>query len=277
MAGATIGSPRIPILSRFCREVSFNALPVTKPSEPNFQQAVLMAFEKKLRQIGVFQFHVQSHSSPHAASILPALGYKTTTRYEFHLSLSDNLDDNWTVLRNERRKKVRKAERNGLLVVEASDIDGVRSLLNLNSDALSRKDITISVENQRIDSIIRCLLGSSQATLLTCYSGSTPVGALLYGTFGENACTLLSGSTHEGNKLGTNILLHWRMVENLTKRNVTSLNIGAVTLRREEDPSSNGLFQFKKDLGGNPILQPSGVKVLPGVGKFIRGLRSRYR
>jgi lipid II:glycine glycyltransferase (peptidoglycan interpeptide bridge formation enzyme) len=265
------------MLSHFCREVVVNAIPAVQRADTAGELAVLSAMEKRLAGLGIFRFKVQGNFSHRSASVLPALGYVTSERFEFYLRLSDNLDLNWSSIRKERRHKIRKAMNSGVTVVAEADQHGVRKLLDLHGESLQKKGIEVRTCEEQIGYICQHLLQTERACLLVAYRNAIPVGALLYGSFGNQACTLLSGSSSEGKQHAAMALIHWTMIESLTARRVNLVSMGGVTLQRGEDPATNGLYNFKKEIGAEPVSQPSGVKTLAGIGQMLSGLRDCYK
>lgn len=269
MATATLWISRLPLLSRYCRTASFSSLPAVRPNGVSLEQAVLNAFESKLRTFGVFRIQVQSRFSRNSVGVLAPLGYCTSPRYEFYLPLSNDLKTNWSALRHNRRNAIRNALKSGLDVVRQSNRLGVAILLKLHCEALVRRGIFISNCDQQIDPILNYLIETSRADVLVCYRDNVPLGALMFGIFESHACTLLSGSSCEGNKSGANVLLRWKMIELLTERCVELVNLGGVALQPGESVKTNGLFAFKKEFGADPVAQPSGEKTFPGLGQTL--------
>jgi hypothetical protein len=241
------------------------------------EKAVLEAFERRLRRLGVFRIQVQANFSRRSANVLSSLGYATSERFEFYLRVCEDMDSNWSALRKERRKKIRKALDSELTVVNGTDCVGVSALLDLHCEALEQKGIGVTNSSHQRERLYRHLLSTERAKLLICYLQSVPLGALLYGTFGDQACTLLSGSSSEGNHYGAMTLLHWKMIEKLAAQRIGIVNLGGVALQPGEVVAANGLYNFKKDWGGETVAQPSGVKTLPGLGHALSNLRDWYK
>jgi hypothetical protein len=277
MAAGILRTPRLPVLSRLCQEVSFNALPATRKRDALEEGAVLAAFEQRLRPLGVFRIRVAGFDSRNAGCVLTALGYQLSERFEFQIRLSADIVQNWASLRSERRKKVRKAMKQSLTTRLGDQREDVKTLLDLSHEALLRKGIRARPSDEGVDHLFRNLIESERAELLICSHEAKPLGALLFGTFDGRAFTLMSGSSQEGNQLAVMPLLHWELIRHLTERKFLTLNLGGVSIGPGQDPATNGLFVFKRDFGAEPILQPSGSKIFRGLGSGLDVLRTRLR
>lgn len=262
MAAAAILTPRWPLFSRFCKEAVILALPATRTGGAGRERMILAAFEKSLKAMGVFKVRVQGDASRNSAEVLSSLGYATTERYDFSIDLSPGVDALRASLPRKRRGKLRKAMANGLTVEPREDLDGVVEFLELHDDAMRRKGVGVSNRLARSERVHRLLIASGRTTLLVCSQGGNRVGAIIFGRFGRGAHLLHSGSSLEGNRLNAPVLLIWRMIEMLVEQGVESAGLGGVTIAPGHDAGTDGLYRFKRDFGIEPVLQPSGVKVL---------------
>ena len=76
MAAGILCTPRLPVLRRVGKEAWFNALPATRDHDAIEQEAVLAAFERRLRGLGVFRIRVAGCDSRNAQGVLADLGYE---------------------------------------------------------------------------------------------------------------------------------------------------------------------------------------------------------
>jgi hypothetical protein len=278
MASATVLQPRQPVISRYCREAHFGGLPATCDGTPEAERDVLAAFEAWLSRRGVFRFHVGGLASRHSARVLGQLGYTLSGRHEFYLRLPPDIEATWASLRGERRNKIRKARGHGLVAEPEATAEGLRALRSLNREALDRKGVELgSGGGEPSPGLLALLDNPARATLLICRREGVPLAGLIFGTFADHACTLVSGSTREGNRYGAPVLLRWRMIELLTGRGAAWVNLGGVAVPSGVDPQSDGLYTFKRDFGAEPVWQPSGVKEAPGVGRLLDSVRQRVK
>jgi hypothetical protein len=274
MAAGILCTPRIAVLSGVCKEALFNALPATRVRDALEEQAVLAAFERRLRRAGVFRIGVAGCDSRNAASVLTALGYQLSGRFEFHLRLSPHVEQNWAGLRSERRTKIRRAMKQSLSVRLGDKDEDVKALLDLGCEALRRKGVLVGSSNEGVDRLFRNLIKTGRAKILICHHDEKPVGALLFGIVDGQACTLMAGSSPEGNHLAVMPLVYWELIRHLTERRILTLNLGGVAMAPGQAPKTNSLYAFKKDFGADAVFQPSGSKTFRGLGRGLDAMRT---
>jgi hypothetical protein len=277
MAAGVLRTPQRPVLSRLCKEAWFNALPATRGNDALEEQAVLAAIERKLRRMGIFRIRVEGCDSRNAEAVLTALGYQLSERFEFHLRLSLDVDQNWGNLRSERRTKIRRAMKQSLSVQLADRREDVKALLDLGCDAFRRKGFSAVLTDENVDCLYRNLFETGRAKVLICYLEGKPLGALLFGTVAGQACTLMAGSTPEGNRLAVMPLVYWELIRHLTEQKILTVNLGGVALTPGQEPATNSLYAFKKDFGAEAIFQPSGIKTFRGAGSGLDAVRMGLR
>ena len=278
MAAASLVTPRWPLLSWVCKEASLAALPATRDEDPETQQMVQAALESRLRAEGVFRIQIEGYASRNTGCVLPALGYTTSRRAEFYLDLFPDVDRTWARLRQQRRTKIRKAINSQLTVRSDRGEEGIRTLLRLHEESLHRKGVMDSDHEEQFVRLLQFFQDPERADLLICDHEGVAAGTLVYGVFDDQACTILAGTSVDGNRHGAMALLVWRMIEGLSQRQVKHLCLGGVALESGEDPSTNGLYQFKKDFGCDVVDQPGGSKTLaPSPGATLDGVRSRCK
>jgi hypothetical protein len=277
VAAGVLTTPRLPVLARLCKEACFNALPATRGQDAREEQAVLAAFEASLRRLGVFRVRVQSCDSRNAEAVLSTLGYQLSGRFEFHLRLSPVVEHNWAALRSERRTKIRRAMKRSLTVRISDRHEDVGTLLRLSCEAFRRKGMPVRPSAEAVDHLFANLVGTGRAKVLVCSHEKKPLGALLFGTFAGQACTLMAGSSQEGNRLAAMPLVYWELIRHLTERQILTLNLGGVSMEPGQVPATNSLYAFKKDFGAEAIFQPCGFKTIRGPGSVLDAVRSGVR
>ena len=274
MAAGILCTPCLPVLRRVCKEAWFNALPATRDHDAIEQEAVLAAFERRLRRLGVFRIGVAGCDSRNAKRVLTDLGYELSGRFEFHLRLSPNVEQNWAALRSERRTKIRRAMKQSLTVQLSDKYEDVKALLDLGRESMLRKGILVRPSDEGSDRLFRNLFETGRAKLVICHHEARPLGALLFGTFDDRACTLMAGSSQEGNQLAVMPLVYWELIRHLTERKILTLNLGGVSMASGQDPKTNSLYAFKKDFGAEAVFQPSGSKTFRGPGSGLDAIRT---
>jgi lipid II:glycine glycyltransferase (peptidoglycan interpeptide bridge formation enzyme) len=93
-------------------------------------------------------------------------------------------------------------------------------------------------------------------------SGET-LGAIFFAVFNRRACSIFSGSTEVGYKLGAQSGLFWAAVESFKSDGVLELNRGGVPeSAANETDSLHGIYRFKQRLGATPLVCRSGERIL---------------
>jgi hypothetical protein len=223
----------------------------------------LAAVEDALARRGVFRLRVAALDSPHSDAVLAQLGYELVERYEFYMDLERNSEALWQRVRSERRTIIRKASKSGVRTREQNDETGLRALWNLHTDAMSRRGIPTRNADEAVGAMKRLLLDTGRARLLVDYLDGAPASAILFGVFGDRACTFLAGSSLAGNKVGAPAHIYWALIELLCKEGVPRVNLGGVAAKADAAGEvKDGLFAFKKNFGATPVRQSAGAKVI---------------
>jgi hypothetical protein len=164
------------------------------------------------------------------------------------------------------------------LTVRLSDKhEAVKALLELGAGALRRKGIPARASDEGVDRLFRNLFAPERTKLLICDHDTRPVGALLFGTFDGHACTLMSGSSPEGNERAAMPLVYWELIRHLTERKILTVNLGGVAMEPGQDPATNSLYVFKKDFGAEAVFQPSGCKTFRGLGRGLDAIGANVK
>ena len=192
-----------------------------------------------------------------------------------HLRLSPNVERNWAALRSERRTKIRRAMKQSLTVQLSDKYEDVKTLLNLGRESMLRKGILVKPSDEGSDRLFRNLFETGRAKLVICRHEARPLGAMLFGTFDDRACTLMAGSSQEGNQLAVMPLVYWELIRHLTERKILTLNLGGVSMASGQDPRTNSLYAFKKDFRHRGrCIEPSGSKTFRGPGSGLDAIRT---
>jgi hypothetical protein len=278
IAAATCTTPRRWPLSRYCKEAVLNCLPAVPGPDPDAQVEALAAVEQALARRGVYRVRVAALDSPHSDAVLSRLGYALDERYDFYMDLCRDSEAVWQKVRSERRTIIRKAIKSGVQTREQNDEAGLKALWGLHADAMGRRGISTAHIDDSARAMKRLLLDTGRARLLIDYLDGAPASAIMFGVFGERACTFLAGSSVAGNKLGAPAHVYWALIELLCKEGVPRVNLGGVAARADATGEvKDGLFAFKKNFGATPVRQSAGTKILTRTGAALARLRDALK
>ncbi len=220
---------------------------------------------------------IESYDSADSVQVLTGLSYRLRERVEFYLNLDQPLDHIWRSLTKERRNKIRKADKLGVITKIETSPGSLESLFALKCEGLQRRGINLEPTGQTARSATLSLLGSGRAELLVSYFGETPVSVGLFGVFGCRPYHVLSASSTAGRKNAGPSHLIWTMIESLQSRGAKVLNLGGSAIPRSDHDPGAGLYRYKRDFGVTAIPQPAGTKILSYRGAFLSTILERAK
>jgi len=158
------------------------------------------------------------------------------------------------------RRSIRKAEGLGLLVRQGRPED-VHNFARLHRQTLirlnRRKGVSLA-SSLDVDAVAR-LIDLGAASLYLTEEAGDPVVGWLFGTFGADAYSLLSGNGERALETGAVPLTLAHALSDLFERGFTRLNVGGVEASaRAPDSPDHGLFAFKAGLGTTQVERTSG-------------------
>lgn len=189
-------------------------------------------------------------------------------RIEFQLAPAPR-DELVSGMRRLARRSIHKAENLGL-TVERGDIDDVAAFAELYKQTLARLHQSKGVPRGTIGiDAITSLMNSGAASLYVTRENQEIIVGWLFGTFGDSAYSLLSGSGDRALETGAVPFTLAYALSDLSRHDYKRLNLGGVDASASEpDSPDHGLYAFKAGLGATPVVCTSGRVV-------FRCLRSR--
>jgi hypothetical protein len=259
---------RRPVASFIFRDIELYSHPCCRADDASTVPAFVGGCEAVARRLGCRSITLASVMSG-ASSFVPSdHGYAEDHRIEFNLDLGRPLDEIWRAMGKDQRERVRRLEREGLHVEIAGgreDLDTLRLAREVTrAKRIQRgQDYGPASDRKFYDDLHEHLVRCGAGRLLVARKGEDTVAALFFATFNGRACSMFSGSTELGYKLGAQSALFWSAVEAFKAEGFVELNRGGVpaSAADESDPL-HGIYSFKLRLGTTPRLCRSGEKTL---------------
>jgi hypothetical protein len=162
-------------------------------------------------------------------------------------------------MRKGARSSIRKAQRIGVEVTACSDRDSVVCFSGLHATTIETLRKLKGVEerlpdHQRMAEQLGVLIARNAGRLYLARLDGEPVAGCFFGLFAGSAYYLLSGALPSASKLGAIGLTLFVALDQLGLEGYTRLNLGgAHGDAHERESADNGLYSFKKGLGGQPM------------------------
>jgi lipid II:glycine glycyltransferase (peptidoglycan interpeptide bridge formation enzyme) len=226
---------------------------------------------------------IESFMSGKSPFVPSESGYLETGRLEFSVNLSENIDSLWGNLRKDQREKIKRLKREGVSIEIGNALEDLQGLRSTREATQAKRSLhgqgyQLSGDDKFYESIHEYLVKRGVATLFIARHKGEAIAALFFITFNKRACSVFSGSTDLGYKLGAQSGLFWTAVETFKSQGFEELNRGGVPASAvsESDPL-HGIYLFKLRLGATPLMCRSGEKVLNPLADSLIRLRDRLR
>lgn len=243
------------------------AHPAARDRDPETAGQLLAHCEAVARSMGCTRLRLDSFMSA-ASPIVPAAhGYAEYGRVEFSVDLTRDEASLWQALHRKQRERIRQIRRAGVTLESAS---GPEDLSRLQAARESTRGRRVgrgqgyeASPDALYDHLDRCLVKRGMGRLFTARAGDETIAAIFFVTFAGRACSIFSGSTERGYRLGAQSGLYWAAVETFRAEGLVELNRGGVpAAAADEAHPLHGIYQFKLRLGATPRGCRSGEKVL---------------
>lgn len=271
----------MPILAQISGRVELPGHPAV--SENARMNSIMAALENKAREIGCARLVLNSNMSAESPFSPSDHGYAVTRRLEFLADLTRDEDELMNSIAKDQRARIRKLERDGVIIEESSDRADLYGLRIARETAQERRTergqgYELTKSNAFYDRIYNYLLKPGIAKLFVARATDDIVAAILFGAFNGRAYSIFSGSTKEGYKMGAQSGLYWCAVQYFRERGFSQLNRGGLPASSEsEGDPLHGIYRFKKRLGTEPVLCTSGVKVLSPMKESLNQFRKKLQ
>lgn len=272
----------LPVLAQISGQAELFAHPIV--GESRNVEPFMDALESEAKAQGCVRLIVNSNMSADSAFVPQDHGYEVTRRLEFLADLKRDEDDLWSAIAKDQRARIRKLERDGVVLEESSDRNDLYGLRVARESAQQRRSergqgYELNKSDAFYDRIHECLIQPGLAKLFVARGADDIVAAILFGAFNGRAYSIFSGSTQDGYKMGAQSGLYWTAVRYFRERGFHLLNRGGLPASSEQEGDAlHGIYRFKKRLGTEPVRCSSGVKVLSpvkaGLNQFRKKLQS---
>jgi GNAT superfamily N-acetyltransferase len=280
---ALLRQSRHPVASLIFRDIELYAHPFARGSGAGMVTALLAEIEAVARRFGCRRLRLSSMMSGDSELLPGPQGYAETQRFEFVVDLTRSTDELWQGVRKDQRERIRRLDREGVTVEIGStrcDIDGLRAVRESTQEKRVGRgqEYDLPADREFYDKLFDHLIARGGARLLLAQRNGETLAALFFLTFNGRACSMFSGSTALGYRLGAQSKLFWGAVEMFKKDGYGELNRGGVpaSAADESDPQ-HGIYQFKLRLGTTPRLCRSGEKILSPMRDRLARLRDSLR
>jgi lipid II:glycine glycyltransferase (peptidoglycan interpeptide bridge formation enzyme) len=155
--------------------------------------------------------------------------------------LRKNLRANW-------RNHLKRAEKNGLKIIQGSKDCLFAIFQNIYEEMLRRKKFSDHQDIPKFRSIQKALPDALKMEIMVCKHNDTPISATICSAIGDTATYLLGATNRMGMKLKGSYLLQWRTIEWLKSRGCLWYDLGGI------NPETNpGVYHFKAGLKGDDM------------------------
>lgn len=140
-------------------------------------------------------------------------GYDVSPHYTYKIDLSQGEGAVWENMSKNLRKNIRRAQKNGLHVVEGADVDSINYVTISLKNRYASQNIKFQVREFYLKDLYK-QFGHSAMRVLFAMNGDKIVGSRISITYKDTVIAFMGGVRNQLNDLESNELLHW---ENITK------------------------------------------------------------
>jgi hypothetical protein len=277
--GAELASRRFP-MSVIGRSLLMDALPVLVDGPAVSRSSIVQAMLHGARANGYVRVHFSGFGAAAEDGLLNRAGFSTTPRFEFLIDLESGEDVRWKAMEAQRRNKVRRARRDGVMVEDITTREAAVAFTQLQKETADRirargaamadpppEDITLG----RFEHLVQSGLGVLRVAR---WEGQA-VAVGVFSDFNRSSYFIQSAASEQGLRVQAPSLLLWDTMCAFEARGGRTLNLGGVS-GLAENPTSpeHGLYVFKRGFGPERISSASGDRILrPGINRVHRALQ----
>jgi hypothetical protein len=256
-----------------------DALPAVRSDAAEDRSQFVSLLEARGRAANDVSLAVGSFASPQSEAVLAPLGFDTTRRLEFELSLDPPEDELWRGMEHKRRKNIKKAMRLGVQVRNLAVEEGIANLRRLQGESGRRirsrgGPDSLHEASSGVDPIA-LLVRAGLGHLVGGFVDDRCVSASLFTTFNGLAYHTLSGHDDEALETQAPTLVLWEMLRRFRNEGIRRLNFGGCGIEAL-DPASpeHGVYTYKAAFGADRLECANGEKILrPIVGRVVALLK----
>jgi hypothetical protein len=243
-------APRHSLLQGLDRVLFFYAPPALSKSYPHLAHECIDALVTYARRNGYTALQIRSWGAPFAPP-LNSTSVKPVSRVEYVVDLSHGADAAAAQIRSSSRRKVRRAEDQGLHFYEASSPELTGSLIRLleETKAIRKQkgltDYTYFYMPFVNAGVVEQLLRKGFAKITWIRDEKQVLSAYLLIIDGGTAYYFIGGTNRHGYSLNANSLMVAKQIAWLSQLGITELNLGGTP----KGAAAEGLHKFKTSMG----------------------------
>ena len=178
------------------------------------------------------------------SEVLKEFGYSTNHSETYIVNISTTESNIWQNLKPAMRNKVRKAEKNGIIVAIDDSLEFSRIYYDMLKVVFQRKGLVPTYNLSRVEKVIHYLKNSDNVITLTARKDSKPLSTIILLKDKSTLYYWGGASYQEAFKYGANDLIHWYAFQMANKIGI-----------HHYDTCGGG--EYKKKFGGTYIQIPS--------------------
>lgn len=196
--------------------------------------------------------HIYMHEASLVNEVIEPSGFVRCDHIAAHrtllVDLQPTLDELLMGLKKKWRENLRRAERQGLKVIEGTSDSLFREFESLFAEMHERKKFTKSISVDEYRRIQQRLAPEQKLRIMLAMKDDRAVAGLVWSMFGDAGLPIFSATADSGLKLRGSYLLRWKMLETLKTNGCRFLDQGGA------HPAANpGGYTFKAGMGGVDI------------------------
>jgi hypothetical protein len=219
--------------------------------------SVLDAFNSWAKARGIA--HVELGGECFPKSILLSKGYTLRHMKTYRVDLSVGESKLWKSLKPQMRNKIRKAERNGIVVSNDTSPDFASYYFDMLKAVFKRQGLVPTYGLDRIEKVIQLLSASGNVSTFTAWRDSEALATLLLLHDKRNTYFWGGASYSSAYPYGANDVIHWEAFKYSIKRGIVCYD-------------TCGGSGYKKKFGGYPVELPAGHNSINHIFSIVRNI-----
>ena len=255
--GVAIGIKRwspIRYIGRYSKRLDFESYPAVQGGG-DLINTLIKELVDYARQEGYRSVAVNSY---YAGAFIPDLrdaGLLAHPRIEFLIDLTQSDDELWKGLSAHHQRKIKKADRQGLVFEVSTDVDAMRYFRELQTVSRNRKkqpgEYVVMPEESCYAEMGNSYLRNDLGRVFLMTHEGRVVSAALISLYRGRALYVLGGTSEEGFAREAPVLLFWKAMSRCRELGCRELNLGGVPAGASNPGApSHGLYRFKSNFGG---------------------------
>jgi Acetyltransferase (GNAT) domain len=261
--GIETRSPK-PLVGHFLKRLDFETVPAVEGHDVELARTMVGKLAEFARTGGYRDLSLQSYCANVSIPDLDRLGLTEIPRIEFHIDLSGTDEERWKLLSSHHQRKIKKARKHGLVLEEASTVEDMQELRQLQMGSRDRRaqrgEHFGLQDEQYYEHLGRQYFGNGLGRLFFIRFEGRRISAAFVSSYAGRALYVLGGSEPKGFELDAPAILFWELFDLYRRSGCREFNLGGVPASAiEPDSQAHGLYRFKAGFGAKQMLCFSGV------------------